>query len=121
MAIFGLSTIQAIVIAAAVGQVYGFSGFAQARDFEQAQQVIKEVRLDQIRNRIDQTRQRQCQAIMEGNRPAMQVTYEQMQTYINQHYSMAGFQYRVPDCGELIPYVGQTIRPPTPTPTVPPG
>lgn len=118
MAILGIYVVGALAAAASLGQVFGVSGFASATAVAQTQEMLKAVRVDQVKNRIDQTRVRQCQAIMEGNRVAMQATYEQMQDYVNQHFSLAGFTYRVPDCGELIPYASNQLQPPTPQPTL---
>ena len=118
MAILGLYGAVGFLVAAAVGQVFGISGFASAVEVAQAQETLKEVRLDQVRNRIDQKRLQQCQAIMEGNGRAMQANYEQLQILVNIHLTMSGVAYRIPDCGELIPYSTETVRAPTPSPTV---
>ena len=102
----------------AMGLVAGVGGFASRDAVQQTQDTVREIRLEQLRDRIDQTRIRQCQAIMESNRVAMNVLYVQMQQYVNQHFSLAQYQYRVPDCGELVPYTAGVIVAPTPVPTI---
>ena len=120
VSIVGMYGVGGILIAAALGQIVGVSGFASAQEVAQAQQVLKEVRLDQIRNRMDQIRLRQCQAIQEGNVYAMQLAVNALQGLINQHYAMSSFNYRIPECYELIPGA-YALRPETPAPTVRPG
>lgn len=119
MAIIGMYGAGLAGSMAAIGLIAGISGFASQQSVTQMQQVVTEIRLEQIRDRIDQTRVRQCQAIMERNVIAMKELFGQMQSYINQHYVLAGYQYRVPDCGELVPYTAG-LTAPTPAPTVTP-
>lgn len=119
MAIFGAYVLGGLMFAASIGQITGLGGFASAYDVAQAQQVLKDVRLDQIRNRIDATRERQCQAINEGNLVAMTSLFQTLQGLVNQHYGLAGYSYRIPECGELVPTLSAAVvRPPTPVPTV---
>lgn len=117
VSIIGLYGAGAIAGMLALGMVTGIGGFASNDAVQKTQDVVKEIRLEQLRDRIDQTRIRQCQAIMEGNRVAMNVLYVQMQQYVNQHFALALYQYRVPDCGELVPYTAGLVAP-TPKPTV---
>ncbi len=119
MAIIGMYGAGLAGSMAAIGLIAGISGFASQQTVTQMQGVVTEIRLEQIRDRIDQTRVRQCQAIMERNTVAMKELYFQLQGYVNQHYALAQYQYRVPDCGELVPYTAG-LAAPTPAPTVPP-
>jgi len=113
MAVVGLYGAVGFLVAAAVGQIAGVSGFASATDVAQAQQVLNNIRLDQIRNRLDQKRREQCQAMMERNQFAMNVIFQQMQEMVNEHYKIAGYTYRIPPCEEVIPGV---VAPQVPTP-----
>lgn len=120
MAIVGLYGAIGFLVAAAVGQITGVAGFASAQEVAQAQQLLNDVRLDQIRNRIDAKRVQQCQAMLERNQFAMSAIFQQMQDLVNQHYTIAGYAYRVPPCEELIPYATSAPAAPTPVPQVQP-
>jgi hypothetical protein len=117
MAVVGLYGAVGFLVAAAVGQIAGVSGFASATEVAQAQQVLNNIRLDQIRNRLDQLRIQQCQAMMERNQFAMSSIFSQMQERVNEHYKIAGYAYRIPPCEELIPGA-QAPQAPTPVPMV---
>lgn len=118
VAIGGAYVMGTLLAMAAVGQLWGVSGFASARDFSEQKEMVKDIRLGQIRNQIDTMRVRQCQSIMEGNYYAMQLSVNSLQQLVNQHFVIAGFNYRIPDCSELIPGVTTQLRPETPAPNV---
>lgn len=96
-------------------------GFATMEEFAILKEEQKQIFLDNLTARINNTRVTQCEAVIEGNQIAMTFTYNRLQMLLNDFRARAGYDYYVPDCRELVPEIRSTVPTPTPTPVTPVG
>lgn len=90
------------------------SGFATMEEFIALKNQQKQMYLNDLTQRLNNTRISQCEAVIEGNQSAMVFTYNRLAMMLDEFRVAAGYDYRVPQCAELVPEIRQNI--PTPTP-----
>lgn len=74
--------------------VYANSEFARSSDLERIEIML-------IESRIDQLRRRQCVALDEENRLALQVVWPQLSLLRARYYELTNREYPLPSCTEL--------------------
>lgn len=89
-------------------------GFATMEEFAALKDQQKQMYLNDLTQRLNNTRVLQCEAVIEGNQSAMVFTYNRLTMLLDDFRMAAGYDYNIPECFELVPEIRRTI--PTPTP-----
>lgn len=92
----------------------GGKGFATMEEFYELKVQQRQMYLNDLTQRLNNTRISQCEAVIEGNQSAMIFTYNRLRMMLDEFRVTAGYDYRVPECSELVPEIRRNI--PTPTP-----
>jgi hypothetical protein len=89
-------------------------GFATMEEFNDLKNQQKRMYVNDLTQRLNNTRITQCEAVIEGNQSAMIFTYNRLSMLLDEFRVAAGYDYNVPECFELVPEIRRNI--PTPTP-----
>lgn len=105
----------AAIFAFVLGKLPGSGkGFATMENFYALKDQQKQMYLNDLTQRLNNTRITQCEAVIEGNQSAMVFTYNRLSMLLDEFRRAADYDYQVPECFELVPEIRRSI--PTPTP-----
>jgi hypothetical protein len=79
-----------------------YPGFASAQQVKGVWTSLVEVRASQVERSILEARERQCNAILDGNMDVLQFATQRLNGSLDDYERVSKRIYRVPECSELV-------------------